>query len=219
MAGQYIERGGGRPWHKRVLIPFWLIQLLFIIIQIAVAAFRIWQTSGNSVSATTIENADGTRTVTATVNGITSTSTQSANGTVISNSQVTITNNGTIIALYSIILALSIISFLFTLVEIITFARHHLTPTKYFVFNLLKFLFWTVLFIIGIVNAALYGTFVASVVVNVIVECAFLGALIYGSVIFHRFRRDRAAGLNSGVKPAPVDYSRVQPGYQAYGPA
>jgi len=99
MAGQYIEHGGGRPWHKRVLIPFWLIQLLFIIIQIGVAAFRIWENTGTNIKATTIDNPDGTRTVTSTVNGITATTTQSANGTVISgDSQVSITNSGTIIA-------------------------------------------------------------------------------------------------------------------------
>jgi len=196
-AERYIVHGNGRPWHKRVLVPFWLIQILFTIIQIGVCAYRIWENTGTNINATTSTNADGTITKTTTLNGNTYTTTESSDGSTISGSSVSTSSNTTIIAyvipyclllpawdgvrkwhqtnnipssLYSIILAIALLSFLFTLIEIISFARHHLTPKKYFVFNLLKFLAWTVLFIIGIVNAALYGPYVASIVVNVVVE-------------------------------------------------
>lgn len=106
MAGQYIEHGNGRPWHKRVLVPFWLIQVVFMAIQIAASAYGISQSSGNNISATTVDNGDGTRTVTATINGQTSSTTISNNGTAVSgnksNSSVSISSSGVITAYVSL---------------------------------------------------------------------------------------------------------------------
>jgi hypothetical protein len=50
---QANEYGGGRPWHKRVLIPFWLIQILFMGLTIVSASLNIWATSSyvNQVNA------------------------------------------------------------------------------------------------------------------------------------------------------------------------
>ncbi|MCJ1437651.1 hypothetical protein MMC27_007038 [Xylographa pallens] len=192
---QYIEHGNGRPWHKRVLIPFWVLQIVFMGIQVASASLGIyWNTATTSAtSSTTVYTDNGSNTTTYTSGSI--------------NSGYVYTNGGTyyysynytaVIALYAIILTLALLGLLFSLAEIILFARHHLTPTKYFVSNLLKFLAWTALFCVGVANAVLYGTYVLSLVVNIVVELLFLGTLIYGSVIFHRFRKERRAGGGRG---------------------
>lgn len=97
-AERYIARGNGHPWHKRVLIPFWLIQILFTIIQIGVSAYRIWENTGSNISATTRSNADGTITKTTILNGNTYTTTESSDGTIINGSSVSTSSNTTIIA-------------------------------------------------------------------------------------------------------------------------
>ena len=51
---QHIERGGGHPWHKRVLIPFWILQMFFMAIQIAAASLGIYRNTPSSTSSTTV---------------------------------------------------------------------------------------------------------------------------------------------------------------------
>ncbi|MCJ1383792.1 hypothetical protein MMC17_006906 [Xylographa soralifera] len=187
---QYIEHGNGRPWHKRVLIPFWVLQIIFMCIQVASASLGIyWNTGTSSTSNTTVYTDNSSNTTTYTSGSINSGYVYTNGGTYYYSY-----NNAAVIALYAIILAIALIGLLFSLAEIILFARHHLTPTKYFVSNLLKFLAWTALFCVGIANAVLYGTYVLSLAINIVVELLFLGTLIYGSVIFHRFRKERRAG-------------------------
>ncbi|MCJ1416941.1 hypothetical protein MMC32_003280 [Xylographa parallela] len=199
---QYIEHGNGRPWHKRVLIPFWVLQVIFMAIQVASASLGIyWNTATTSAtSSTTVYTDNGSNTTTYTTGSINSGSVYTNGGTYYYSYNYT-----AVIALYAIILAIALLGLLFSLAEIILFARHHLTPTKYFVSNLLKFLAWTALFAVGVANAALYGTYVLSLVVNVVVELLFLGTLVYGSVIFHRFRKARRAG----AVPGRVEKGRV----------
>lgn len=36
------QRGGGRPWLKKVLIPFWILQTIFMCIQIGYSAIALW---------------------------------------------------------------------------------------------------------------------------------------------------------------------------------
>ncbi|MCJ1282715.1 hypothetical protein MMC26_002040 [Xylographa opegraphella] len=188
---QYIEHGNGRPWHKRVLIPFWVLQIIFMAIQVASASLGIyWNTAVSAISSTTVYTDNNSNTTTYTTGSVDSSGYVSTNGGTYTYTY----NNTAVIALYAIILTIALLGLLFSLAEIILFARHHLTPTKYFVSNLLKFLAWTALFVVGIANAALYGTYVLSLVVNVVVELLFLGTLIYASVIFHRFRKERRMG-------------------------
>jgi len=199
---QANEYGGGRPWHKRVLIPFWLIQILFMGLTIVSASLNIWYTSsyvnqvnaGNfaqiasgNINTTTFVSGDGT---------YISTNTTGANGYSYS---TTYSVSGALI-LYSIILAIAVVSMLFSLTEVILFIRHHLTPTKYFVFNLLKFLGWSVLFLCAVPALVLYHGVVWGVIINVCEELTFLGTLIYASVIYHRFRKERNAAMETVAK-------------------
>ncbi|MCJ1407112.1 hypothetical protein MMC19_001182 [Ptychographa xylographoides] len=197
MAGAtYIEHGNGRPWHKRVLIPFWVLQIILIGIQIAGAAIALyWNTSTSSTTFTTYNNGDNTTVYTS--GNINSGYTTTTNGS----SYVINSNNTTAIAIYAVILAIACIALLLSIAEIILFARHHLTPTKYFVFNLLKFLWWTSLLIIAIVDVIRVSTYIFSFAISIAEWLIFLGSLIYGSVIFHRFRMEkRAGGTFQGVK-------------------
>jgi hypothetical protein len=89
---------------------------------------------------------------------------------------------------------------LFSLTEVILFMRHHLTPTKYFVFNLLKFLGWSVLFLCAVPALVLFRSSLWGVIVNVCEELTFLGTLIYASVIYHRFRKERNAAMETVAK-------------------
>ncbi|MCJ1393284.1 hypothetical protein MMC18_006156 [Xylographa bjoerkii] len=212
---QYIEHGNGRPWHKRVLIPFWVFQIIFMGLQVASAAFGIyWNTGTTSSSSMTVYTPSGSDMTAYTASGSNTTVYTTGNlnsGTVVTNGGTYYYNynNTAVIALYAIILTIAVLGLLFSLAEIILFARHHLTPTKYFVSNLLKFLGWTALFCVGIANAILYGTYVLSLVVNIVVELIFLGTLIYGSVIFHRFRKERRMGGPPGQvnKQPNVNYA------------
>ncbi|MCJ1475160.1 hypothetical protein MMC13_003820 [Lambiella insularis] len=184
---QYIEHGNGRPWHKRVLIPFWVFQILFMGVEVIGTGFGIYLVSNaNNVSTSVTVTGDGSTYTSSTGTNTITTS----NGNTVAVSIV----QDAVIAVYAVILAIAVIGLLFTFVEIILFARHHLTPTKYFVFNLLKFLAWTAIFCVAIAGSIRYGITALSLVVNIVVELLFVGTLIYASVIFHHFRKERLMG-------------------------
>ncbi|MCJ1397195.1 hypothetical protein MMC11_000387 [Xylographa trunciseda] len=212
-SAQHIERGNGRPWHKRVLIPFWVLQIIFMGLQVAAAAAGLYVNRNRSIPDAVYTTVNGNNTTvngsnnTVTVNNMTYTGPNtivtgsSGNNVVMTYSSTTYSNTVAIVA-YAILLSLALLGLLSSAAEIVLFARHRLSPTKYFVSNLLKFLAWTVLFALAVLAAASYGVSVLSLVVNVAVELVLLGALIYASVIFHRFRRDRrdgAAAVRQGL--------------------
>jgi hypothetical protein len=171
------------PWLKRVLVPFWIFQFLFMAVEIAVSALAL-------TAAVKLNNDNTTFTTT------------KPDGT-----EETYTNAGTYtvaIAIYVVFMLICILCVLFNFVEIVKFARGTLRAPLYFAFNLTKALIWTILFGLSVSGARSWS--VVSVVFNVILWLLFMGTLIYSSVIYHRYRKANKAGSSPSEQP----YSQYQ---------
>ena len=144
------------PWLKRVLIPFWIIQLLILAAEIAVQSFQV-----NYITDFNIRLSTG------------------------------------YLALVGVILGLTCLFAVFKILEIVLFANHALSPPTFLILQVLPTTAFTALLITQIVLAAVSydsgyrpsGAVVVGVAVDAIIWAMFLATLIYGAVIYHRYRK------------------------------
>ncbi|KAL8713785.1 MAG: hypothetical protein Q9220_002312 [cf. Caloplaca sp. 1 TL-2023] len=141
-------------WLKRVLVPFWVIQLFFMLVLVGLNAWMIYDTY--IVQISTI-----------------------------------------------ILLTFSSLNTLLIIIEIILFARRALQPLLYLLFQCLKTSTWLALFGMSMAglgrNARALGSsttgngivlsLFTGLIEVIVVLLAFIGTLIYASVIYHRHRK------------------------------
>ncbi|KAL6721503.1 hypothetical protein ACLMJK_000607 [Lecanora helva] len=186
MAKDAVNRPAS-PWLKRVLIPFWVVQLGLMTF---VLVLTIWLVTIDYGSFSIAE---------------------------------------------VLIIIFCIASIIFDLTEIILFARRKLRQLTYLIFQIIKATIWFGIFVAalarGLTQQTHHGvvntTLTWGVVIDGILFFAFLGSLIYGSVIFHRHRRNKRKGFNAqNITQNPyyngpysenghstVNYQPVQSGY------
>lgn len=81
-----------------------------------------------------------------------------------------------------------------TITEIILLARHKLKPLAFLIMNIVKTAIMTVLFVFQIISYIYRGTYRNSAIglgVSTLLLLSFWIPLIYGSVIYHRFRKEK----------------------------
>lgn len=77
---------------------------------------------------------------------------------------------------------------MFNIVEVVLFARHALRPLVYLIFNCIKTTIWLFSLIFAIIDL-IDGGSILGLILKIIFFFAFLGTLIYASVIYHRQRQ------------------------------
>ncbi|MCJ1371229.1 hypothetical protein MMC20_002444 [Loxospora ochrophaea] len=98
-------------------------------------------------------------------------------------------------ALNILLLLFCIICLALNITEVVLFCKNNLSPLTYFIFQLVKTIIWTALFISTLRRNAANreswnngGELVFIVIIIVIVVLlSFIGSLIYSSVVFHRY--------------------------------
>ncbi|KAH8667400.1 hypothetical protein BGZ60DRAFT_431641 [Tricladium varicosporioides] len=151
------------PWRKAILIPCWCIQLFFMLAMIALLGLSI----GVIVSWQKSYNN----------NGYDADDLKKATHIV-----------------GPIWITLCVFCVILTIVEIILLARRSLKPIVFLIMNVTKSGIWTVILILDIVSAVTVGgrtTSILGVLIDAILYLSFLVPLIYGSVIFHRSRKEK----------------------------
>ncbi|KAH8601918.1 hypothetical protein B0O99DRAFT_607738 [Bisporella sp. PMI_857] len=141
------------PWRRSVLIPFWIVQILFELIIVAAL--------GLSLGAVGYFDNNGWD----------------------------FTNKTAFNIVAGVGIALGLICLILTITEIILLARRKLKPKTFVIFNAIKSIIWTGLFIWDIVVVVKNDRrrYVAlGLVVEAILLLAFITPLIYSSVIYHR---------------------------------
>ena len=120
-------------------------------------------------------------------------------------------------------IAMCILCLALTITEIVLLARHKLRPLAFLIINVVKSAIWTGLFVLDIISAVTAGGRTTSVV-GIIIDSlllyvsfllpislpladtfhrlGFWAPLIYGSVIYHRFRKEKTS-----YKPVDHPYS------------
>ncbi|KUJ13875.1 uncharacterized protein LY89DRAFT_672147 [Mollisia scopiformis] len=185
------------PWRKSVLIPFWSIQLLVGLLDLALLGLAV----GVIVNW---DNNDG----------------YCADGIDCNFNEVS-TGAKIIVPIW---MAMLLICLVLTIAEIILLARHKLKPKTFVIFNTIKSTIWTVLFVLDIVsfvdNNSRTVSFVGLIIEAVLWLC-FIIPLIYGSVIYHRTRRDGYSSvIDPNANPSNVDgvpeYPAIQTPYTGY---
>ncbi|KAF2458458.1 hypothetical protein BDY21DRAFT_370702 [Lineolata rhizophorae] len=126
---------------------------------------------------------------------------------------------GEYIAIWAVFLGLFIFCLVLDIITIVKFARNHLSPRLFLIFNVIQTTFWTVVFVLEIVGAASTRSGVGGIILTVIVFATYVGLLIYGSVVFHRHRK---AGNRGAYQPTPDQQADTAytggPAYQMYPP-
>ncbi|GIZ49769.1 hypothetical protein CKM354_001279600 [Cercospora kikuchii] len=165
-------------WLKRVLIPFWIVQLIFVTILLVLFTFSL-----AVVRDYQEDYADSYG-----VGRISKPAYRAFNG---------------VAAVYIALCALTII---FDLTEIILLARKRLSPTVVVTFNSILTLVWAVVLILQIVGTAAGARASALGFIFIIVVLATsLGKLIYSSVILHRYRIGQFATRGTYSSPANAE--------------
>ncbi|MCJ1292935.1 hypothetical protein MMC34_004488 [Xylographa carneopallida] len=170
------------PYLRRVLIPFWVIQLIFIIISLGDSAYLLSvYAQGQTENGTCGDYYNGYY-----------------------DCSVTVTAPPILLAFYGLVVAFSIVSIALIVTEIVLYARQRLPAKIYFAFQLTNVLLWTVLFAMCI-NGIVVGYDSILIIVSVIISwVAMIGALIYSSVMFHRYQVKGSgfgAGYGNGYNP------------------
>lgn len=176
----------GDLWLKRVLIPLWVIQLIFTILVLLSASvgLGVWQENADDFS----EEYDNTEDVEKAI--------KIGAGVYIAVSSVTI---------------------LFNIVEIVLFARKRLNPIVAVVLNSITTLIWVVIVILAIVALVQSGVSVLGFIFFLVITATCKGKLLYASMVLHRYRkavRDRGA-----YTPAQVEAGTFDTTHTAYNPA
>jgi len=193
------------PWARAVLVPFWVIQtalLLFIIFLLALGVAVLGRVADTY-------------------------------GDELTGDEEHVVHVATDI-LGPIWIALTCSCLILTITEIVLLVRRKLTPLTFLVMSVIKTTIWTVLLIVdvvGTVDGGARAPTALGIIVEGVLWLAFVGPLIYASVIYHRFRRDEKAyksvdlsssaynpGLNSQYQP-PTYGQQYAPRYnQPYTP-
>ncbi|KAF2212585.1 hypothetical protein CERZMDRAFT_97082 [Cercospora zeae-maydis SCOH1-5] len=182
-------------WLKRVLIPLWIVQLIFVTILLVLFSFSLVIVRDYQDYADDYD-----------VDRISKPTYRAFNG---------------VAAVYIALCALTI---LFDLTEIILLARRRLSPKVVVAFNSLLTLVWAVILILQIVGTAVGARASALGFIFIIVVLATaLGKLIYSSVILHRSRKGQFATRGTYSSPANaeagVEFDPTPSGpYTAYNP-
>ena len=91
--------------------------------------------------------------------------------------------------------------------------RRKLTPITFLVFQCIKSLFWTAIFLLDIVTASAGVQNTGSFLWTTVVFATSIGQLVYGSVIVHRMRKGTLTrGAYRGVEGAG---GHLNPGYES----
>ncbi|TVY21591.1 hypothetical protein LARI1_G000159 [Lachnellula arida] len=162
MASQHAHA----PWRKTVLIPFWTIQLGFMLafiglLAVATGVLAAWKQTDN-MGDFLDEESDNAVTVA---------------------SQI-------VIPIYITVCAICLV---LTITEIILLARHKLKPKAFVIMNVIKSVVFTVVLVLDIISLVSVRTtsLVGSIPIDGVLFLSFLIPLIYGSVIYHRSRKSR----------------------------
>ncbi|KAF2234344.1 hypothetical protein EV356DRAFT_532912 [Viridothelium virens] len=159
-------------WKKRFLIPFWILELFWAIIDTAATAVVLTVVDDDSNQIDSILEDNG-------------------NGDVVG------TYKKPLIAASAVLLVFYAVIILLTVVEMILYCVHRLKPVLFLVFNVYKVTFWLVLLIMTIVNVVREDYDQPAAIISTIIFLCFVGPLIYGAIIYHHFRRSgpQTAGL------------------------
>ncbi|MCJ1405371.1 hypothetical protein MMC11_008598 [Xylographa trunciseda] len=163
------------PYLRGVLIPFWVLQLIFIIISLGDSAYllSVWAT-GQSGTTTCYDPNYGYYECT-----------------------VSQTAPAILLAFYGLVVAFAVVSIALIVTEIVLYARQRLPAKIYFAFQLTNVLLWTVLFAMCI-NGIIMGYDSILIIVGVIITWVLMiGAMIYSSVMFHR-HHVKGSGFGGG---------------------
>ncbi|CZR58459.1 uncharacterized protein PAC_08351 [Phialocephala subalpina] len=159
------------PWRKAVLIPFWTIQLLLELLDLALLALAV------GVIVTWVKNKDEC----------------SSDGYDCNLDWDDVSTAAKIVV--PIWMAMLVICLILTITEIVLLARHKLKPKTFVIFNTIKTFIWTVIFALDIVSFVDSNSRTVSfvgLIIEAVLWLCFLIPLIYGSVIYHRTRHSYA---------------------------
>ncbi|KAF4632775.1 hypothetical protein G7Y89_g5340 [Cudoniella acicularis] len=171
------------PWRKAVLIPFWILQLLFMLIMIALLGLSIgllvtWEKDNDSDSDLTYD-------------GLTEDAVEK-----------------TVHIIAPVWIGICSACVVLTVVEIILLARHSLKPLRFVIMNSIKTAIWMVLFVLDIISATTKGgrtTSFLGLAIDAILLLCFWIPLIYGSVVYHRTRREQKFYKPVDIPHNPTD--------------
>lgn len=117
-----------------------------------------------------------------------------------------------------LVLSLTAVPLVFNIVEVILFARHALKPLVYLVFNCIKSVIWLFFLIFAILDL-MDGGSILGLILEIIFFFAFLGTLIYASVVYHRHRQSTRYKLhNQNIKVMDPEHSDENLWSTTYGP-
>ncbi|TVY36557.1 hypothetical protein LSUB1_G005831 [Lachnellula subtilissima] len=159
-----VSQHAHAPWRKTVLIPFWTIQMGFMLAFIALLAVAagvlvVWKQTDN-MDDDLDEVPDHTITMASHI----------------------------VIPIYITVCALCLV---LTIIEIILLARHKLKPRAFVIMNVIKSAVFTVLLVLDIISLVSVRTtsLVGSLPIDGVLFLSFSIPLIYGSLIYHRSRK------------------------------
>ncbi|KAH8843214.1 hypothetical protein MCOR27_001941 [Pyricularia oryzae] len=154
--------GEHSPFLKRVLVPFWVIRIIIMGINIA--------SMGIAIAALAYVNSNRDR---------------------YSNELEELKSNYNVQQALSVAIVILVVQMVLVLIClagdiacIIKRSRRTLTPKFFLGVNIFQSLFWVVSFILSMLGART----VVSIVINIVVLFSFVGLLIYASIIFHKER-------------------------------
>ncbi|MCJ1439258.1 hypothetical protein MMC27_008650, partial [Xylographa pallens] len=135
------------PYLRGVLIPFWVLQLIFILISLGESAYLLSVYSqGQTETGTCGDSYYGYYAC-----------------------SVTLTSPPILLAFYGLVVAFSVVSIAFIVTEIVLYARQRLPVKVYFAFQLTNVLLWAVLFAMCI-NGIVVGYDSILIIVSVIIS-------------------------------------------------
>jgi hypothetical protein len=148
------------PWRKSVLIPFWTLQLFFMLVMIALLALSIGVLVSVNTDNYDFGEYDGD------VDHVVNVATRMCVSPV--DFPLPDLNWFLVCRVGPVWISMCAICVILTITEIILLARHKLKPLAFLVMNVIKSLIWTVLFVLDIVSTATRGGRTASVIAIII---------------------------------------------------
>lgn len=108
------------------------------------------------------------------------------------------------------------LSLILDITAIILFARHKLSPVTYLVFQCIKTVIWTFIFVVDIISAAEGNENAFSFLWTTVLFATSIGQLAYGSTIMHRKRTGfYERGAYRGVENADGAATHLNTGYES----
>ncbi|KAK1765481.1 hypothetical protein QBC33DRAFT_560846 [Phialemonium atrogriseum] len=179
MATQFVAGTPASPFLKRVLIPFWVVRILIMVVDLGLYGLSI------GVVAAYKDDIDDE-----------------------------VGNTGSTSAALAILVVIELLILTCLVLDIVCIvkrARRTLSPRFFLIVNVIQTLFWTIMFIMGIISTR-NGL---NVGIGVLLFLSFLGLLIYASVMYHRHRKGTLKGAYVPANPGPQYQGFVQStGYQ-----